>query len=270
MLFDGVNAAMTLLGLDLEKNKDATAFSLQLLRPLKRTGAAVVTIDHVTKSKDNRGSYAIGAQAKRADIDGCALMVEVVQAFGRGMTGRLRLTVSKDRPGHVRAISSGAKNAGTAVLESRDDGTVQARVEAPDLRPVEERGPFRPTVLMERVSRYLEQVPSDSDGVSLTAIEKAVTGQAKALREAVQVLVDEGHIDLHVTPQGHKLHRHVRLYEQSLDPMADQPRPPVLTPSSPRPGTGSQTPSPRPPSYRGTGDGADSTPDDEPESWWQR
>lgn len=270
ILFDGVNAAMTLLGLDLEKNKDATAFSLQLLRPLKQTGAAVVTIDHVTKSKDNRGSYAIGAQAKRADIDGCALMVEVLQPFGRGMSGRLRLTVSKDRPGHVRAVSSGAKNAGTAHLDSQQDGTVRAHIEAPDLRPADERGPFRPTVLMERVSRYLEHLPAGSEGVSQRTIESAVTGNGKALRDAVAVLADEGHVERDVTSSGALRFRSLKPYSQDLDPLADQVRPPRPSASSLRPQTQVQGASPRPPSYRGTRDAPDTTPDDEPESWWQR
>ncbi|NCY14277.1 MAG: NADPH-dependent assimilatory sulfite reductase hemoprotein subunit, partial [Synechococcaceae bacterium WB8_1A_041] len=77
IVVDGVNAAMNIMGLDLEKNKDATSFSQEVLRPLRLHNAAIITIDHVTKSKDNRGNYAIGAQAKRADIDGCAVAVEV-------------------------------------------------------------------------------------------------------------------------------------------------------------------------------------------------
>ena len=35
IVVDGVNAAMNLLGLDLEKNKDATTFSQKILKPLR-------------------------------------------------------------------------------------------------------------------------------------------------------------------------------------------------------------------------------------------
>ena len=129
IVMDGFNAAMALMGLELTDNTDATRFSQQLLKPLAATGACVVYVDHVPKSKDNRGKGGIGAQAKRAMTTGCAIAVDVVEPFGRGMTGRLRLTVDKDRPGHVRAASVEAKGAGTAVLVSGDDGSVQVQIE---------------------------------------------------------------------------------------------------------------------------------------------
>lgn len=118
VVVDGVNAAMNLMGLDLEKNKDATHFSQTILRPLRTFGSGILTIDHVTKSKDNRGNYAIGAQAKRADIDGVAVSVAVEQPFGRGIDGALSLTVTKDRPGFVRAICPDAKTLGIANIKS--------------------------------------------------------------------------------------------------------------------------------------------------------
>lgn len=130
IVLDGFNAAMTLLGLDLNSNTDATKFSQMLLKPLARTGACVVYVDHVPKNKDARGKGGIGAQAKRAMTTGCALNVDVIDPFGRGMVGRLRLTVDKDRPGHVRAFSIGASGAGTAVLISQADGSIQVDIES--------------------------------------------------------------------------------------------------------------------------------------------
>jgi hypothetical protein len=205
---DGFNAAMTLLGLNLESNTDATRFAQKLLKPLSATGATVVYIDHVPKNKDNQSKGGIGAQAKRAMTTGCALRVEVTQEFGRGMTGRLRLVVDKDRPGLVRAVSGGAKNAGTAVLESHSDGRVEMRIDAPDLRPADERGPFRPTALMQRVSLFLLTV--QGEGVSGAAIEREVHGNAKAVRQAVEMLVQEGYVSRRVGPRNAVLHRSVR------------------------------------------------------------
>ena len=124
VVVDGVNAAMNLMGLDLEKNKDATAFSQTILRPLRAFGAGILTIDHVTKSKDTRGNYAIGAQAKRADIDGVAVSVAVEQPFGRGIDGALSLTVTKDRPGFVRAICPDAKTLGIANVKTNPDESI--------------------------------------------------------------------------------------------------------------------------------------------------
>jgi hypothetical protein len=151
VVLDGVNAAMTLLGFDLENNKDATAFAQQLLRPLAATGAAVVYVDHVPKNKDNRGKGGIGAQAKRAMTTGCALSVEVVQPFGRGMKGRLRLTVDKDRSGRVRSACPDAKSAGSVHIDSDElTGSVRVRIEA-----VTGSG-TKVLELMEQISEYLD------------------------------------------------------------------------------------------------------------------
>lgn len=203
VVLDGFNAAMTLLGLDLNSNTDATAFSQQLLKPLAKTGAAVVYVDHVPKAKESRGKGGIGAQAKRAMTTGCALTVEVVAPFGRGMTGKLRLTVDKDRPGKVRAISAAAKYAGEAILTSQADGAVTVSITAPDLRPSDERGPFRPTHLMAKVSEFLSSTP---DGASTKAIEEAVIGKRDGIRKAIERLVVEGHVARVSGPRGAVIH----------------------------------------------------------------
>ena len=184
IVVDGVNAAMTLLNLELTSNRDATFFSQQLLKPLAMSGAAVVTIDHVTKSKEGRGNYAIGAQAKRADINGAAIMVEVILPFGRGMSGELTLKVTKDRPGHVRANAKEAKFAGTVHLKSSAEGQVEMTIQAPN----GERNRLRPTHLMEAVSKVLEGA---NGALSKSAIAKDVKGKTEWVFTACQILIDE-------------------------------------------------------------------------------
>jgi hypothetical protein len=140
-----------LLGLDLEKNKDATEFSQRILKPLRVGGAGILTIDHVTKSKDNRGNYAIGAQAKRADIDGAAFAVSVAMPFGRGLDGALDILCTKDRPGFVRAICPDAKTVGIANLKSAPDGGISVSISGGTvvISSAEQR--------MEQVSQFLER-----------------------------------------------------------------------------------------------------------------
>jgi hypothetical protein len=151
IVVDGVNAAMNVMGLDLEKNKDATSFSQEVLRPLRLHNAAIITIDHVTKSKDNRGNYAIGAQAKRADIDGCAVAVEVEIAFGRGINGALALKVTKDRPGYVRAICQEGKNLGVANIKAIEGGTIKIFLEGASVEV------YSLDKKMEQVSSFMAQ-----------------------------------------------------------------------------------------------------------------
>lgn len=214
VVVDGVNAAMTLLNLDLTSNRDATFFSQQLLKPLANSGACVITIDHVTKSKDNRGNYAIGAQAKRADINGAAILVDVVFPFGRGMTGELNLKVTKDRPGHVRAVSKEAKFAGRAVLRSKQDGSVSMIIEAPQIG---EGTKFRPTALMEKISRILESAMTP---LSKNAVTKEVNSKREWVLAACQLLIEEKFIAIENGARNSLNLRSLRPYRQSDDPNA--------------------------------------------------
>jgi hypothetical protein len=120
-VLDGFNAAMNVLGLDINSNNDATTFAQLLLKPVAATGVCLIYVDHVPKSKDARGKGGIGAQAKRAMTTGCTVAVHVLEPFGRGNTGRLALSVDKDRAGHVRGYASDARNLGTVVLDSNKD-----------------------------------------------------------------------------------------------------------------------------------------------------
>lgn len=117
-VLDGFNAAMNVLGLDINSNNDATTFSQLLLKPVAATGVCLIYVDHVPKSKDARGKGGIGAQAKRAMTTGCTLAVHVLEPFGRGNVGRLALSVDKDRAGHVRGYCTDARHLGTVILTS--------------------------------------------------------------------------------------------------------------------------------------------------------
>jgi hypothetical protein len=132
-VLDGFNAAMNVLGLDINSNNDATTFAQLLLKPVAATGVCLIYVDHVPKSKDARGKGGIGAQAKRAMTTGCTIAVHVLEPFGRGNTGRLALSVDKDRAGHVRGYATDAKNLGTVVLDSdKDSGNIKVRFDIYD------------------------------------------------------------------------------------------------------------------------------------------
>lgn len=213
IVVDGVNAAMTLLGYDLNSNTDATLFTTKFLRPLARTGACVITVDHVPKNPDARGKGGIGAQAKRAMTDGCTLLVEVAEPFGIGQSGRLKLTVDKDRPGAVRGISSGGRHAGKVQIDSIAD-QVRIHIIGPDLRPAEERERWRPTGLMERVSRLLE---ASAGPLPFRAIKDAITGRDTHIRAAIEALVEDGNVTLSTGPRGASLHYLAAKYRENQD-----------------------------------------------------
>ncbi len=167
VVLDGVTEALAVFGAASKDNDEVTAWIRRVPRTLaQRTGAAVVLVDHVTKDADTRGRYAIGGQAKLAALDGAAYVVEVLEPLGVGMVGRLALRVAKDRPGQVRPRSGSwrksdrTQEAAVVVVDSRQSDRTLVTVEP--LRSdqhgggADTTGAFRPTALMERVSRHLE------------------------------------------------------------------------------------------------------------------
>jgi hypothetical protein len=206
-VIDGVTEAMTLQGLEPLSNRDVATFMTAVPRPLADAGPAVVMIDHLTKSRENRGRFAIGAQHKLASLDGTAYLVELIQPFGHGRRGVATITVAKDRPGCVREYAVGNRIA-ELVLQSLPDGSVMAEL-APPAGPVGE--PFRPTVLMERVSRWLEQ---QAEACSTRQVEDAVSGKAAGIRQALAVLVEDGLIHRENGSRGTHLYRSLKAFRQ--------------------------------------------------------
>jgi hypothetical protein len=238
VVVDGFNAAMSLLGLKINDNDDATAFAQRLLKPLAATGAAVVYIDHIPKSRDNETKGGIGAQAKRAMTTGCALRVEVLTAFGIGQTGKLRLRVDKDRPGHVRGASlpgqAGHWAADVTITSDPDTpDVITIDLVAPNVHTPAEQAEFRPTTLMSRVSATLALEP---DGLTGSELERRIKGKATAVRQATKILVAEGYAKTDPAPRNGVRYSHVKSYDELADLVSTpSPHDPVPTPSHPVP-----------------------------------
>lgn len=191
LVVDGFNLAMDLLGMDMDNNREAGRFVTTFLRPMAReSGAALFYVDHVPKDPSGRNKGGIGAQAKRAYTDGCCMRAEIDTPFGRGQSGRLRLTVDKDRHGHVRGVSEEGKNIGMFKLLSTDaeTGAVQAEIES--FMGV---GPKEPTVVMEKVSIFLQGDPEA--WFTTRTIRDGVEGKAATIADALNRLRIRGMVE---------------------------------------------------------------------------
>jgi hypothetical protein len=153
VVIDGITEAMTLMGLKILDNTDVAVFLAKVARPLAARGCAVLLLDHVTKDRETRGRGAIGAQHKLAGVD-VAYTIDVIRPFGRGLEGLSRLTVTKDRPGFIRAASASRKFAADITLYS--EGEEVAVV----LKPVEVKEPD-PLGLSPAQRRVLEALPPE-------------------------------------------------------------------------------------------------------------
>ncbi|ORT48517.1 hypothetical protein KBI5_15470 [Frankia sp. KB5] len=207
-VLDGVSEAMVLHGLDPDKGtKDAAEFFDLLPRPLAQAGAATVMIDHIPKNTLPGTKNALGAQHKRAGINGASYSVRATETFGFGLHGQAVIEVAKDRPGQVRSFAGGPKHdeIGVLHLESLPDRSVLARLEPAETH--DPAKPFRPTILMERISRYLETAPDAP--LSTSKIEQSVSGNARGKRQGLDRLVAEGYVTVEQAGQS-RLHRSIR------------------------------------------------------------
>lgn len=220
-------------------------------------GPAVVTIDHVPKDKEAPSAYAIGSQRKRAAVTGASYRVDTLKEPARGRDGKLKLTVAKDRLGNRPKGSVAAE----IHLHASEDGSLRIELAISEAQAATERGEkFRPTHLMERVSRYLEGVPAASQ----RAVCKSVSGKTDALRLALECLVEEGFVKL--GPMGYEV---AHAYREPVD-ISTAPPAPHRAPSAPRgaPETAETPPRPRAPGIhkpgaRGAGRGGQGNTDND-------
>jgi hypothetical protein len=188
---DGVTEAMELHGLDPNVNTEVARFTRMLPRHIADlSGAAVVCLDHVTKSTDTRGRYAIGAVHKLNGLDGAAYTLDNRSPFGIGRTGRSTLRIAKDRPGQLRRhgqpSSAGTYWFGDLVVESHAVDFVEVEITP----PTEAAEDFRPTVLMTRVAEALTQHGT----LSQRQIRVAARGKAAQISQALDYLILDGYV----------------------------------------------------------------------------
>lgn len=242
---DGWNEALTLHGLDPNSTPDNATLARQLLRPIADLGPAVVFIDHVGRNAESRGGFAIGSQHKRSLVSGVALELSAAVPFGRGRTGLVRLTVRKDRPGYLDGIAAtGRRIAEIDLASDPTTGAISATVRPPEVSEGP-AGTFRPTVLMARVAEQL----STELRLGVRDIEQRVRGRKDAIRQAIDVLVDEGYVERTTGSRGKLEHRLVRPFDDGARPSPDRP------PLSPGDGDRDCPPSPAPMGGGDVGDG---------------
>ncbi|MEU5707905.1 DNA primase [Streptomyces flaveolus] len=210
-IVDGVTEGMSLFGLELKDNTDVAKFGRTLLRPLADAGAAVVTLDHVVKSAENRGRYSIGGVHKLNGLNGVMYMLENRRPFGIGVTGKSTIRVAKDRPGQIRKNglphSSGMHWYADLVVKSESAEFAEAHLYAPRVRDEEDREADEDEKRINALKRkVLEAVGKAREPLTGKGIEDRVVGKAADIRRAVADLVDTGQIVAQPGPRNATLH----------------------------------------------------------------
>lgn len=153
-------------------------------------GPGVLVLDHVVKSDEGGGLWPIGSQRKRSAINGVQFMQRLVHAFDRTTAGAARLICAKDRYG---TYFQGQEVAQLIVTPDAGQVRVDLVALAGGVAGAGAAG-FRPTVLMERVSRYLKNHPGSADRTG-RQVRENVTGKETTVLVALDLLVSEGYVE---------------------------------------------------------------------------
>jgi hypothetical protein len=183
-----------------------------------RNGASVLMMDHVTKTNNGGGRFAIGSMYKLGAIDGASFIIETKREFGKGLRGEAEIRITKDRNGSLRSkggksrISDRTQEIARLIIDATTPGSIHAELTAPSGAVSTQRDErTADTELMEKCSRYVEDNP---DCVK-TAIRSAVRGAVDLADKAVDDLVARGYIE--TRPDGKaRRHKSLKPYRQPV------------------------------------------------------
>lgn len=205
VVLDSTGESLALDGAKPNDDDDVARWFRRLPTALARLGPAVVVIDHMAKADDGSLSP-IGSQRKRAAIGGAQYITAQVRPFSREQAGMVKLICGKDRAGTYRR---GQVVAEITVTPDPETGAIGLDVAAPEAG---DGANFRPTFLMERVSRHIEEA---GEPLTRNAVRDEVTGNGAAVCKALAVLVDEGYVGRTQDGQAHR-HHHAKPYREAM------------------------------------------------------
>lgn len=233
-IIDGVTSCLAYAGLDSNSGDDIAAWYNTMPRLISACGPAVVLIDHVVKSKDNRGRYAGGSMQKLALIDGISYSVDMTKPVGKGVRGTIVIKSGKDRISEIEehcavnwSNGSHLREAARIEINSTNPKLMHVTIARPNMMPSEDRqakrDDFRPTGLMERISRMLEDSLEEPNQSELfKALKEDGSGARTAvMSKAVSLLLQEGFVSNRSGRNNRSIFKSVRPYRQIDDPKSD-------------------------------------------------
>jgi hypothetical protein len=211
VVFDAFTGALEIHGFDPNSGVEVERFYRTVVKLFQMCGAGVVVLDHLTKNRDTRGRYSIGSERKLGAAD-VHLGFELIRSFGRGRSGLAKIVTHKDRPGHLPR----PKAAEFRLASDPVTGIVSWEICLGE--SIGADAPFRPTHLMEKVSRYVASHVDERP--SRNAVEKNVGGKAEYVRKAIDVLIKEGFLEPTAGMRNAKLLRSLKPYREDEDDAA--------------------------------------------------
>ncbi|MCJ1707423.1 AAA family ATPase [Microbacterium sp. VKM Ac-2923] len=200
VVFDGITEALALSGMGSNSGDEWTTWA-RLPKAFARTGAAVLTVDHVVKDAQNRGRFATGSGQKLATITGASYSLEVKEPLAPNRHGYLAVKIAKDRHGYVQANSEhggkGLALAGEFHLYRADalSDRLTAEIRQPEAAEHVARAAQQISADRERIAYALQEaggsLPSMSKLWESLEVQKNGTDE---LRTALDALISDGFV----------------------------------------------------------------------------
>lgn len=217
VIIDGVTEALTMHGIKPNDQDEIAKFGQMIPRWISREfGSAVVSLDHLTKSKENGVRYASGSVHKLAGVDGAAFTLINDQPFGKGKKGRSTILIAKDRPGELRrhCIDPGASHKllqfGDLVVDSTLGDVAQISLFAPSVEDSVMPDSAR-NVQKLKVAACNALVKAGVD-LNRTELLQRFRGSREDKNLAISELVDEGYFEAYKDGKS-TMHRFVQPFQ---------------------------------------------------------
>jgi hypothetical protein len=174
VVFDSSRISLSSVGLSEDVNDDYAKFINRLVTPLSHAGVTTVILDN----SGHEGGHPRGASAK-VDLNEIVYELRAASPFEIEQTGELAWRCTRQRFSGIPRTMRQRLGGGIYEVPQPEDASETVN------------GRFRPTFLMERVSRYIENFP----GRSQRALREAGLGKrTETVTQALRVLVDEGYV----------------------------------------------------------------------------
>lgn len=231
-IIDGVTSCLAYAGLDSNSGDDIAAWYNTMPRLISACGPAVVLIDHVVKSKDNRGRYAGGSMQKLALIDGISYSVDMTKPVGKGVRGTIVIKSGKDRISEIEehcAVSwssngSHLREAARIEINSTDPKLMRVTIARPNMMPsdTESAKRFRATGLMEKISTIIQDSGEISFNQLMHELKDDGSGARRGtVKESVTTLCEEEYLSKRSGANNTIIYSSNRPYRQVDDPASD-------------------------------------------------
>jgi hypothetical protein len=179
-------------------NDDYAEFVNKLVVPLARANSTTLTLDNVGHGE---GGHPRGASAK-SDLNEVVFQLSAVEPFNGDTRGKVIWRRKRQRFSGVPVAMEQVIGGGTFELPKPLDQEQEG-----------EPKPFRPTYLMEQVSRLIETEP----GKSGRYIDEHISGKRSAVTTATQRLLEEGFFRSEPGPHRSQLYYSITPYREVED-----------------------------------------------------